>query len=98
MISNYPLTEWETIDRYKYQGNYLILKSLKDNLNLKAIIKMCFHFCNLIHKRKLNNQAVYRSDHNLFISCFFALMKLKIIEEDDENGILIMPKKLNHLT
>ena len=53
---------------------------------------MYLHFCNVIHQRKINRQAIRRSDHELFISCFFALMKLKIIEDDDMNGTLIMVK------
>ena len=90
MVSNYPLSKKKTYERYKYQGEYLILKSLKENMKLKKQIQIYLHFCNVIHKRKLNQQAIRRSDHELFISCFFALMKLKILEEDDMNGILIM--------
>ena len=90
MVSNYPLSKNKTYERYKYQGEYLILKSLKENMKLKKQIQIYLHFCNVIHKRKLNQQAIRRSDHELFISCFFALMKLKILEEDDMNGILIM--------
>ena len=89
---NYPLTKNKTYERYKYQGDYLILKSLKENMNLKKQIKTYFYFCNMIRKRKINQQPIYRSDHELFISCFFALMKLKIIEEDNMNGYLIMVK------
>jgi len=90
MVSNYPLSKNKTYERYKYQGEYLILKSLKENVKLKKQIEIYLNFCNVIHKRKLNQQAIRRSDHELFISCFFALMKLKILEEDDMNGILIM--------
>ena len=92
MISNYALTKKKTYERYKYQGEYLILKSLDENVKLKNQIQMYLHFCNVIHQRKINRQAIRRSDHELFISCFFALMKLKIIEDDDMNGTLIMVK------
>ena len=91
MISNYPLTKKKTYERYKYQGEYLILDSLKKNLKIKVQIYTYLNYCNLIHQRKLNHQPIRRSDHELFISCFFALIKLKILEEDnDMNGILIM--------
>ena len=92
MVSNYPLTKNKTYERYKYQGDYLILKSLKENMNLKKQIFTYINFCNMIHKRKLYNKGIRRSDHEMFISCFFALMKLKIIEEDNMNGYLIMVK------
>ena len=36
MISNYPLTKKKTYERYKYQGEYLILDSLKKNLKIKS--------------------------------------------------------------
>lgn len=90
MISNYPLTKKKTYERYKYQGEHLILESLKRNMKIKTQIFTYLNFCNMIHKRKLNKQAIRKSDHELFICCFFALMKLKIIEDNDRNGILIM--------
>tara|TARA_R110000765_G_scaffold355053_1_gene445239 strand:+ start:115 stop:441 length:327 start_codon:yes stop_codon:yes gene_type:complete len=90
MISNYPLTKNKNVERYKYQGQALILDSLNNNLNLKKQIYTYLYYCNIIYNKKLNRQAIYRSDHHLFISCFFALIKLKIIEEDDMNGYLIM--------
>ena len=90
MISNYALTKKKTFDAYKYQGEHLILQSLKENLKLKQQIQIYLHFCNVVYKRKLLKQAIRRSDHELFISCFFALMKLQILEDDDMNGILIM--------
>ena len=94
MISNYPLTKKKTYERYKYQGDHLILESLKRNMKIKVQIFTYINFCNMIHKRKLNNKGIRRSDHEMFISCFFALMKLKIIEDDDRNGILIMERNI----
>ena len=90
MISNYALTKKKTFDAYKYQGEHLILQSLKENLKLKQQIQIYLHFCNIVYKRKLLKQPIYKSDHELFISCFFALMKLQILEDDDMNGFLIM--------
>tara|TARA_R110000744_G_scaffold65792_2_gene134697 strand:+ start:99 stop:422 length:324 start_codon:yes stop_codon:yes gene_type:complete len=90
MVSNYSLTKNKTYSRYKDQGDHLILQSLKENIKLKKQIQIFLNFCNVIHKRKINQQPIRRTDHELFISCFFALMKLKIIEDDDMNGILIM--------
>ncbi len=29
----------------------------------------------------------------MFLGCLFALMKMKIIDNDESNGYLIMPKK-----
>ena len=88
-----PLTKNKTFERYKYQGEYLILKSMKENFNIKVIIKAFTEFCNMIYDRKKNKQPIRRSDHEYFLSCLFSLMKLKIIDNDENNGYLIMPKK-----
>ena len=93
LISSFPLSNKKTFEVYQYQGEYLILKSMKDKLNIKQIIFTFTHYCNMIHKRKLNKQPIRRSDHQMFISCLFGLLKLKIIDNDSENGYLIMPKK-----
>lgn len=93
LISSFALSKKKTFKTYQYQGEYLILKSMRENLKIKQMIFTFTHFCNMIHKRKLNKQPIRRSDHEMFISCLFGLMKLKIIDNDDLNGYLIMPKK-----
>jgi len=93
LISSFPLSKKKTFKTYQYQGEYLILKSMNQKIKIKQIIFTFTHFCNMIHKRKLNKQPIRRSDHEMFISCLFGLMKLKIIDNDDLNGYLIMPKK-----
>tara|TARA_R110002126_G_scaffold120612_2_gene261810 strand:- start:562 stop:888 length:327 start_codon:yes stop_codon:yes gene_type:complete len=90
MISNYPLTNKKTFERYKCHGHALILDSLKKKNPIKLQIFTYLNFCNMILRRKVEKKGIRRSDHELFLSCFFALMKLKIIEENDLNGYLIM--------
>ena len=94
LISSFPLSKKKTFKRYEYQGEYLILKSMRENLNIKKIIYTLTYFCNMIHNRKLNNQSIRRSDHELFLSSFFGLMKLKIIKNDELNNYLIMPNMI----
>jgi len=93
LISSFALTKKKTFERYKYQGDYLILKSMKEKLKIKQIIFTLTHYCNIIYDRKKNKQPIRRSDHEYFISCLFGLMKLKIIDNDESNGYFIMPKK-----
>ena len=64
-----------------------------DKINIKRINYTSTYFCNLIYRRKKNKEPIRRSDHEMFIGCLFALMKLKIIQNDESNGYLIMPKK-----
>lgn len=93
LVSSFPLTNRKTLERYKYQGEYLILKSMKEKIKIKQIIFTLTHFCNIIYDRKKNKQSIRRSDHQFFLSCLFGLLKLKIIENDESNGYLIMKKK-----
>ena len=93
LVSSFALTKKKTFERYKYQGEYLILKSLKEKLKIKQIIFTLTHFCNVIYARKKNKQPIRRIDHEYFISCLFGLLKLKIIENDELNGYLLMPRK-----
>ena len=93
LISSFALTKKKTFEAYKYQGDYLILKSMKEKLIIKQIVFTFTHFCDMIYDRKKNKQPIRRSDHEYFLSCLFSLMKLKIIDNDENNGYLIMPKK-----
>ena len=90
LINSFPLTNKKTFERYKYQGEYIILKCMNQKLKLKQIIITLKSFCDLIYQRKINNQAIRKTDHQMFLSCFFGLLKLKQIDEDN---IFIMNKK-----
>ena len=91
LISSFPLTNKKTIDAYLYQGEELIYKS--KHIPIKLQIKMYLQFCNVIHNRKKNNKAIYRSDHINFLNCLTALLRLKIIENDELNGYMSFQKK-----
>ena len=93
LVSSFALTKKKTFESYQYQGEYLILRSMRDNYNIKKIIYTFTHFCNSIYQRKKNKQAIRRGDHEMFLGCLFALMKMKIIDNDESNGYLVMTKK-----
>tara|TARA_Y100001972_G_scaffold128687_1_gene191024 strand:+ start:12715 stop:13044 length:330 start_codon:yes stop_codon:yes gene_type:complete len=91
LISSYPLTKKKTFERYFYQGEYLIRKS--KHIPIKLQIKTYLKYCNMILNRKKNKQPIYASDHIMFMNSLFALMRLRIIDDDESNGYLIMKKK-----
>ena len=93
LISSFALTKNKTFDRYEYQGEYIILESMKQGFKIKQITITLINFCDLIYYRKNKKQSIRRSDHEFFISCLFGLLKLKIIDNDESNGYLICPKK-----
>ncbi len=91
LISSYPLSHKKTLERYLLQGEELIYKS--NMIPIKTQIKMYLIFCNQIYNRKKNNQAIYRTDHINFLNCLTALLRLKIIDNDDLNGYMVFQKK-----
>tara|TARA_R100000654_G_scaffold45515_1_gene71646 strand:- start:50 stop:382 length:333 start_codon:yes stop_codon:yes gene_type:complete len=93
LIGSYPLSNLKTYERYKFQGEYLILKSLKQNIPLKLQIKTYRSFCHEIYKRKQNKQGIHRSDYEMFLSSLFALIKMKQIDEDESIYIAEHRKK-----
>ena len=91
LIGYYPLTKKKTYEIYKYQGDILILKSMRETkFKIKQQIETYIHFCNVIYNRKKNKLGIRRGDYEMFLSCIFALIKLQII--DEEQSIFIMPK------
>ena len=97
LISSFPLSTKKTFQRYCNQGEELIFKS--KGINIKTQIKTYTHFCNMILNRKNNNQPIRRSDHIFFLNCLMALLRLKIIDNDELNGYMIFkkPKIVNKL-
>jgi len=93
LISSFPLSNKKTIVLYFNQGEELIYKS--KGIHIKVQIKTYLHFCNLILNRKNNNQPIRRSDHIYFLNCLMALLRLKIIENDELNGFMIFKKPKN---
>jgi len=91
LISSFPLTKKKTVERYLLQGEELIYKS-KD-IPIRVQIKTYLLFCNEIYSRKKNNLSIRRSDHIYFLNCLSALLRLRIIDNDEENGYMNFPKK-----
>tara|TARA_Y100001934_G_C12109707_1_gene657890 strand:- start:354 stop:725 length:372 start_codon:yes stop_codon:yes gene_type:complete len=93
LISSFPIHKIKMIEGYNNQGIELIHKTLYLNHSLQEQIKIYQLFVNMIYKLKKRNKKISSEDHINFLNCFLALMKLKKIEEDDNNGILIMGRK-----
>jgi hypothetical protein len=91
LISSFPLTKRKTLDAYLQQGEELIRSSKGIPINVQ--IKTYLHFCNMIHSRKNNNESIRRGDHIYFLNCLTALMRLRIIHNDESNGYMCFKKK-----
>lgn len=93
LISSFPMTKKKTKEYYFSQGNTLIIDGMRNKYNVKKLIQIFTLYCNSIYIRKRDKKPIYASDHKLFMESITALMKLKIVENDSQNGYLIMPKK-----
>jgi len=91
LIGSYPLSNLKTYERYKYQGEYLILESLKKNIPIKLQMKTYEIFCKQIYERKKDKLGIYRADYEMFLNCIFALIKFNKLHEED--CIFIAPRK-----
>jgi len=91
LVSSFPLSSKYTMERYQYQGDEIIRES--KGIPIKKQIQAYLHFCNMIHKRKLNKQGIRRNDHIYFLNCLMALLRFRIIENDELNGFMCFKKK-----
>lgn len=92
-ISSFPIHNNKMIDGYNNEGIDLIEQSLRLNYNLRQQINLYKSFITMIYYNKKNKKKIPTCDHIYFLKCFLALMKLKEINEDDNNGVLIMKRK-----
>ncbi len=80
-----------SMEDYKHNANLLILDGMRDGLKVPNIIHACRLFCESIRyltwdnnkKKKYKRKEISLEDYRLFLGSLFALVKLKIIDEDD---------------
>jgi hypothetical protein len=90
LISGFPLG-YHDYDYYKQIANELIVQTLRLNIPMKEQIKKYQCMCEITHKRKKTKTKMCRRDHELFLASCLALVKLKIIDEEDV--VFIAPRK-----
>ena len=93
LLSSFPLTQRKTEAYYLNLGDEMIIGSMRAGHKIKDQIKTYLTWCNMSHTRKVNKMRMKVKDHDLVLSCFFALIKLQILENDNENGYLVMARK-----
>ena len=98
LISMYPLSDEYNLDYYYDTGEDIIRKSKEMGYNIKKQITVYFGFLNKIERRKRESLPIYASDHDKSAHALFALLRLRLIENDDLNGYLIMPKRKKKLS
>jgi len=98
LISTYPLTDEYNLEYYLSTGEDIIRKSKDMGYNIKQQIIVYFGFLNKIERRKREKLPIYASDHDKATHALFALLRLRLIENDELNGYAIFKKKKKKLT
>ena len=91
LICGFPLGRYD-YDYYKKEGEELIIQSMR--MKGYSIKKQIFQYmltCNNIYTKKLKKQKIPSMDMYLFRITLMALIKLKIIDEDD--AVYLAPRK-----
>tara|TARA_R110000824_G_scaffold136868_5_gene300792 strand:- start:55 stop:369 length:315 start_codon:yes stop_codon:yes gene_type:complete len=92
------ISKWRRIPRRELieLGGNLILTGLKEGVSLDKQIVFYKYFLDTLKDRKIKKKRIYRSDHQYGLSCMMALIKLKVIEEEDDpnNGLYRHPKQI----
>jgi len=90
------LSKWNNIDKDKLYGlGYDLIKTaLEEGRSINQQILVYKHFLDCMKDRKVKRQRIYRSDLNYGLYCIMALIKLKVIDEDDDIHGLYYPPKL----
>ena len=97
LLSTYPLSDEYNLEYYLSSGEDIIRKSKEMGYNIKKQITVYFGFLNKIERRKRESLPIYASDHDKSAHALFALLRLRLIENDDLNGFLIMSKRKKKL-
>jgi hypothetical protein len=91
LICSFPLGRYD-YEHYKKEGDELIIQSMRmKGYNIKRQIFQYMLTCNSIHSKKLKKQKIPSMDMYLFRITLMALIKLKIIDEEDV--VFLAPRK-----
>jgi hypothetical protein len=91
LICSFPLGRYD-YEHYKKEGDELIIQSMRmKGYNIKRQIFQYMLTCNSIYNKKVKKQKIPSMDMYLFRITLMALIKLKIIDEEDV--VFIAPRR-----
>jgi exopolyphosphatase/pppGpp-phosphohydrolase len=90
LFAMYPLSDEYNLDYYYDTGEDIIRKSKDMGYNIKQQLIVYYGFLNKIERRKREKLPIYASDLDKATHALFALLRLRLIEDDELNGYLIM--------
>jgi len=81
---------------FEYANDNLITVMRDEKIPIKEIKRMFLLFVEQFYTMRVNKVKCKSSDHNLFMAAFLALMKMNIIQDNNENGFIITKRKLKN--
>jgi len=97
LVSTYAVDETDEqkeIDYYYEVGEHMINMSKHIGYDIMKQVAVYFGFLNKIERRKREKLSIYASDHDKFAHSLFALLRLRLIVNDELNGYLLIKKKI----
>lgn len=74
-------------------GNNLLIEGLREGRNLPEMKRLMWIWAETFYKKRTTRTKCRCEDHTLFCGAFLGLMKLGVICEDNENGVIITKVK-----
>jgi len=81
---------------FEYANDNLITVMREEKIPIKEIKRMFSLFVEQFYRMRVNKVKCKSEDHNLFMAAFLALMKMNIIQDNNENGFIITKRKLKN--
>ena len=91
LISMFERASEAEEENFMEEGEYLIRQT--KGVPIKQQIITYKLYCEEIYKNKKNKKRITYEDHSLFRKCLFALMRLGIVKNDENNGYFCMIKR-----
>jgi len=90
LIAGFPLGKYN-LDDYRNDSERLIMDSLRHGHSIASQTKSYNFVCKSVHYRKKNKRKISTEDLQMFFCSLLALIRFKIIDEEDV--IFIAPRR-----
>jgi hypothetical protein len=83
LVSGFPIGS-NTLDNYMKTGEKIILDGMSKGKKIPELLYTFRGFCECLYqKRVIHKKKITEHDHQVFLHCIMALIKLQILDFDD---------------
>lgn len=94
LLAGFELSKNKPVEFYKKMANDLIVDGMRNGHKIKSLIGQMMGVCHFTYTRKKNKQKISTFDLQVCLLSMLALVKLEIIDFDD-NFLIAKRKKVN---